>query len=185
MIVCLPGPAAASSQGQEPGQATNSSDPSTQDQQLKLTIKQPSKIEAAQEKKCFDEHRPSRGVVYIKWISTFILAALLLAFVTQSKVAVISIAEQMHKAADRGSTADACCMFVMLFLIVLIPYCVNFLRGIWEGLFRKDIPWPNKRALILVSLSFLNIQCVYMFESLLGINKTFGFESIKYLDQDV
>ena len=168
-----------------PGQATASSHPSTQGKKPKLTIENPSKIEAAQGKKRFYKHRPSRGVVYLKWISTFILAALLLAFVTQSKVSVISIAEQMHRAADGEATADACRMFVMLFLIVLIPNCVNLLRGIWEGLFRKDIPWPNKRALILVSLSFLNIQCVYMYESLLRINKTFGFESIDYLDQDV
>ena len=139
------------------GNATASSHPSTQGQKPKLTIERQSKIDAAQGKKRFYKHRPSRGVVLLKWISTFIIAALLLAFVTQSKVAVVSIAEQMHRAADGGSTADACRMFVMLFLIVLIPNCVNFLGGIWEGLFRKDIPWPNKRALILVSLSFLNI----------------------------
>ena len=29
------------------------------------------------------------------------------------------------------------------------------------------------------------IMYVYMYKSLLGINKTFGFESIEYLDQDV
>ena len=140
------------------GQATASSHPSSQTQKRKLTIERPSKIEAAQGKKRFYKHRPSRGVIYFKWITTFILAALLLALVTQSKVAVISIAEQMHSKA-RKSTTEACQMFVMLFLIVLIPNCVNFLRGIWNGLFRKDIPWPNKKALLLVSL--LNIQLYF------------------------
>ena len=118
----------------------------------KLTIEQPTKIDVELSKKRLYKHRPSTGVRAIKWISTFVLAALLLAFVTQSKISWVALSEHMHKTSqDSTGTAAACQMFVMLFLIVLIPNCLNFFRGIWEGLFRKDIPWPKKTAFLVVS----------------------------------
>ena len=80
------------------------------------------------------------------------LASFLLAFVTQSKISAIAISENMQRLTSEKDTVQAACrMFVILFLIVLIPNGVNFLRGIWGGLFRKDIPWPGKRSFLVVS----------------------------------
>ena len=82
------------------------------------------------------------------------LASLLLAFVTQSKISAIAISENMQRLTSEPgpeTVQAACRMFVILFLIVLIPNGVNFLRGVWGGLFRKDIPWPCKRSFVVVS----------------------------------
>ena len=100
------------------------------------------------------EYRPSKGDVAIKWISTFVLATLLLASVTHSKISAIAISENMHRLTSKQgpeTVQAACRMFVILFLIVLIPNGINLLRGIWQGLFRKDIPWPRKRSFVVVS----------------------------------
>lgn len=123
----------------------------------KLTIELPTKIDTELSKKRFYKHRPSQKVIVVKWISTFVMAALLLAFVTQSKVSVIAISENMNRQAlsgDATKTQEACRQFVMLLLLVLIPNCLNFIRGVWGGLFRKDIPWPRPSAFLLVSGAF-------------------------------
>ncbi|XP_052786371.1 uncharacterized protein LOC128221808 [Mya arenaria] len=115
----------------------------------KLVIQMPSKIEVEYRKKKDYRHRPSKKVVLIKWISTFLLFVLILGFVNFSKISVISISNRMFHAGKDGHAPG---MFIMLQMMAVIPHIFNFIRGIMRGAFRKDIPWPSKRSMIAATV---------------------------------
>ncbi|KAH3868267.1 hypothetical protein DPMN_031409 [Dreissena polymorpha] len=55
---------------------------------------------------------------------------------------------------SRGLAGDAASVthgvFVSLQIACVVPHVFSFLRGSLRGAFRKDIPWPTRRFLILV-----------------------------------
>ncbi|KAH3868290.1 hypothetical protein DPMN_031433 [Dreissena polymorpha] len=95
--------------------------------------------------------RPSYGVVVLKWLSTFLLCLLILAFVIFSKVGIVSISQQMSRelVEDAAAVKRTQGVFVSLQIATVVPHVFSFLRGILMGAFRKDIPWPTRRSLIL------------------------------------
>lgn len=95
------------------------------------------------------EHKPSLSTVILKWLITVFLGLLILVSVTISKVCVISISERMNDA--KTSQKDVAKLFVMLQLIGILPDVFNFLRAFFKVVFRSDIPWPTRKALLLVS----------------------------------
>lgn len=125
----------------------------------KLAIEHQSKIDKEFSKKSAYRHRPSVKVVVIKWVSTAILGALLLACVTDSKISIIALSNKMNKDIEDKSE-HAFKGFVILQLLAVIPNVINFIRGVWTGAFRKDLPWPRKKALIAVN-SFINFHQVF------------------------
>ncbi|KAL4216723.1 hypothetical protein ACF0H5_024446 [Mactra antiquata] len=114
----------------------------------KLSVEQNSKIDKTLHENVTYHHRPSIQVVIIKWLSTILLALILLGCVTESKLSVVVLSHSMNKEASDNLNMS-CRLFVMLQILLLVPNGINFIRGIWAGGFRKDIPWPKKSSLIL------------------------------------
>lgn len=119
----------------------------------KLAVESQSKIDRVFGKKSSHGNRPSVKVVVTKWVSTVILGLLLLGCVTDSKVSVMALSYEMNRGSSEKDTAQ---YFVMLQLLAIIPNVVNFIRGVWSGAFREDLPWPRKKALIVVSFCAIN-----------------------------
>ena len=107
--------------------------------------------------------RPSKLQVVCKWFLTSIIGLALLACAIFSKVAVIHLGNDLHlldsnasKISDSHVTdglqrSRRGQIFVMLQLIIFIPYAATFLRSGWAIKGRKDLPWPNVPAILLVS----------------------------------
>ncbi|XP_045184960.2 uncharacterized protein LOC123542969 isoform X2 [Mercenaria mercenaria] len=132
----------------------------------KLAIQNQSKIDREFSKKISYRHRPSVKVIVTKWISTVILGALLLACVTDSKISIIALSNKMNRDEEEVKEGVVEKQFVMLQLLAVIPNVINFIRGIWAGAFRQDLPWPRKKALIVgffISLMESFGICMFVF----------------------
>lgn len=126
----------------------------------KLAVENKSKIDKEFSKNISYVNRPSVKTVIIKWVSTALLGALLIGCVTNSKISVVALSYEMNNTDGDISTK----YFIMLQLLAVIPNVINFIRGVWSGAFREDLPWPKTRALIVaIFVSFMESLGITLF----------------------
>ncbi|XP_048748701.2 uncharacterized protein LOC125660927 isoform X3 [Ostrea edulis] len=112
-----------------------------------LSVKKESKIEQYNKKR-ITSHGPSRIIVILKWLTTLIFAAVLLSCLVTSKLTVIGLSRHLGNGTDAKYQA-----FIMCLVILFAPNVISIFRSIWNIIGRSDIPWPNKKSILLVILS--------------------------------
>lgn len=113
-----------------------------------LSVKKESKIEQCNKKR-ITSHGPSRIIVILKWLTTLIFAAVLLSCLVTSKLTVIGLSRHLGNGTDAKYQA-----FIMCLVILFAPNVISIFRSIWNIIGRSDIPWPNKKSILLVSVFF-------------------------------
>ena len=128
--------------------------------------------------------RKSIFLSIIKCVVSVLISACLLACVVASKLSVVELGLQLNftrefpsDSANNTSVksnntatniASAQCgpscrqaarVFVMLVLVLIIPYGYSLLRGMFQSGFKRTHPWPTKRALIWVRV-FCFVLCL-------------------------
>ena len=129
------------------------------DTYLNLAVSKKAKIEIFKDRKEDLLKRPSKLYVAYKWLLTFFFGCALLACVTFSKTSVIALGTDLHISEDMSNHNS---VFVMLQMIVLIPYSFTFLRSLWAIIGRQDLPWPKRSAVIWVSF-FIIVAIMLVF----------------------
>lgn len=129
-----------------------------------LAVNQQSKVAEHLSKKNPEETNKSSVLVsFSKWFVTLLLFCLSVACLTGSKFGIISLSQKLNTTLTTGNDKDheSAVYLMMLCVLLIVPSFITFIRSIWEGAFRKDLPWPSNLALIVVSLLICNIikQC--------------------------
>ncbi|XP_046329410.2 uncharacterized protein LOC124113184 isoform X1 [Haliotis rufescens] len=106
--------------------------------------------------KMLASRKPSLLAPIAKWIWTLLLGLLLLACLSASKLSVVGLAERLNNstrgaisASTRDGRIEAIRVFLMIAMILLVPYCFNLLRALFLATFRNDMPWPSSKSLII------------------------------------
>lgn len=137
---------------------TSAGDPGT-DADIDLTVNKKWKVDEKLHEKMLASNKPTILVPIVKWICTFLLGLAILACVSASKLSIISLAAKLNvnttgktDSDARSERVEATRIFIMISLILLVPYCFNFLRAGFFASCRKDMPWPNGKPMIIVSI---------------------------------
>ncbi|XP_046329399.2 uncharacterized protein LOC124113182 isoform X2 [Haliotis rufescens] len=134
---------------------TSGGDPGT-DANIDLTVNKKWKVDEKLHEKMLASNKPTILVPIVKWICTFLLGVAILACVSASKLSIISLAAKLNVNTTgkpdnvaRNERVEATRIFIMISLILLVPYCFNFLRAGFFASCRKDMPWPNGKSMII------------------------------------
>ncbi|XP_078327748.1 uncharacterized protein LOC111112966 isoform X4 [Crassostrea virginica] len=111
-----------------------------------LSVKKESKIERCT-KKLSTHSGPSKLIVVLKWITTTLFGAVLLASLVSSKITLLGLAWNVKSGTEREEA------FVMCLVVLLAPNVISLVRALWNVIGRSDIPWPSKKSMVLVVLS--------------------------------
>lgn len=121
-----------------------------------LSVKKQSKIE-----RCTNKSTPHQGptklIVILKWATTLIFAAVLLASLVLSKITLFGLVQGLK--IEKEVTSRNYQAFFMCLITLVAPNVISLLRSIWNIIGRSDIPWPNKKAAGLVS--FVHVALIY------------------------
>ncbi|XP_046547945.1 LOW QUALITY PROTEIN: uncharacterized protein LOC124257841 [Haliotis rubra] len=119
------------------------------DVNIDLTVNKKWKVDEKLDAKMLASSRPTILVPIAKWICTILLGLGVLGCVGASKWSVIGLAANMNTTSTAQKTIKRNShIFVMISLIMLVPYCINFLRAAFLASCRKDMLWPNRTAVI-------------------------------------
>lgn len=122
-----------------------------------LSVKKQSKIE-----RCTNKSTPHQGptklIVILKWATTLIFAAVLLASLVLSKITLFGLVQGLK--IEKEVTSRNYQAFFMCLITLVAPNVISLLRSIWNIIGRSDIPWPNKKAVGLVS--FVHVALIYI-----------------------
>lgn len=125
-------------------------DQNNQDNVPELTVN----IEPTTVKK-YTPQGPSNFIVLLKWVTTMIFASILLACLVVSKITIIGLAQSLNPGSKVTKENYQACF--MCFAILLGPNVISIFRSVWNIIGRSDIPWPNFKTIIYVSMfKFLN-----------------------------
>ena len=95
----------------------------------------------------------------LKWTATGLLGLSLLGCLVASKLSLIRLTQSLKNACgeanDYDSRVKATRIFLMVVMTLVIPASFNFVRAVWIGGGRSDMPWPKKRAILLVCVRFV------------------------------
>ncbi|XP_053386950.1 uncharacterized protein LOC123542823 [Mercenaria mercenaria] len=146
------------------------------DTSSRLLIHQVSKIhEDGIQKRNDNTNKPSCKVVAVKWFSSIFIALLFLTCLTHSKISLLVLSGAMHAQNHHALDINARSrLFVMLQIISLAPHVINFVRGVWCGILRKDRKWPKPHVtLIMTVMSIIESfgLCLFIF-IIPGLSKT-------------
>lgn len=125
-----------------------------------LSVKKQSKIE-----RCTNKSTPHQGptklIVILKWATTLIFAAVLLASLVLSKITLFGLVQGLK--IEKEVTSRNYQAFFMCLITLVAPNVISLLRSIWNIIGRSDIPWPNKKAAGLVSFVHVALMYTIMF----------------------
>lgn len=93
----------------------------------------------------------------LKWATTLIFAAVLLASLVLSKITLFGLVQGLK--IEKEVTSRNYQAFFMCLITLVAPNVISLLRSIWNIIGRSDIPWPNKKAAGLVS--FVHVALIY------------------------
>lgn len=124
-----------------------------------LSVKKQSKIE-----RCTNKNTPHQGptklIVILKWATTMIFAAVLLASLVVSKITLLGLVQGLK--IEKEVTSRNYQAFFMCLITLVAPNVISLLRSVWNIIGRSDIPWPNKKAVALVSCGALMYILMYI-----------------------
>ncbi|XP_067653543.1 chitin synthase chs-2-like isoform X2 [Haliotis asinina] len=120
------------------------------DVNIDLTVNKKWKVDERLQEKMLASNRPTILVPIAKWICTILLGLGVLMCVGASKWSVIGLAANMNvtRNAILPERVEYSRSFIMISLMVLVPYCINFLRAAFVATCRKDMLWPNRTSVI-------------------------------------
>lgn len=138
-----------------------------------LSVKKQSKIE-----RCTNKSTPHQGptklIVILKWATTLIFAAVLLASLVLSKITLLGLVQGLK--IEKEVTSRNYQAFFMCLITLVAPNVISLLRSIWNIIGRSDIPWPNKKAVGLVS--FVHVALIYTIMFIDDLYTTFQCQNI-------
>ncbi|XP_041356161.1 uncharacterized protein LOC121373551 [Gigantopelta aegis] len=122
-----------------------------------LTISRKETIESKRAKKWNANDSTSRIAPMVKWFVALTLGLSFLACLGASKFSLIRLTQSLRDACKDHNNVQmrtrATRRFLMLVMTMVIPATLNFLRAVWIGGSRRDLPWPKKRAIVLTVVS--------------------------------
>lgn len=138
-----------------------------------LSVKKQSKIE-----RCTNKSTPHQGptklIVILKWATTLMFAAVLLASLVLSKITLFGLVQGLK--IEKEVTSQNYQAFFMCLITLVAPNVISLLRSIWNIIGRSDIPWPNKKAIGLVS--FVHVALIYTIMFIDDLYTTFQRQKI-------
>ncbi|XP_067654033.1 chitin synthase chs-2-like [Haliotis asinina] len=136
-------------------ESVKSGDNSEAEHKVDLSVSSKWKVTERLDEKLLASRRPTFLAPFIKWWWTIAVGILLLACLSVSKLSIVGLAKKLNNSTreaisvrTREGRIEATRIFLMIALILLVPYCFNFLRAVILSLFRKDMPWPSITSLI-------------------------------------
>nr|XP_022306572.1 uncharacterized protein LOC111112966 isoform X3 [Crassostrea virginica] len=140
-----------------------------------LSVKKKSKIERCT-KKLSTHSGPSKLIVVLKWITTTLFAAVILASLVSSKITLLGLAWNVKSGTEREEA------FVMCLVVLLAPNVISLVRALWNVIGRSDIPWPSKDCMALVVLSSALESaglCILVFKTLASGSAASGVSAMQ------
>lgn len=124
-----------------------------------LSVKKQSKIERCTNKS-IPHQGPTKLIVILKWTTTLIFAAVLLASLVVSKITLFGLVQGLK--IEKEVTSRNYQAFSMCLITLVAPNVISLLRSVWNVIGRSDIPWPNQKAVTLVSYGALMYILMYI-----------------------
>lgn len=101
--------------------------------------------------------RPSNIVVFLKWVITLISAGIFLASLVVSKLTLFGLVKGLK--AGKEATVINYQAYCMCLVLLLAPNIISLIRSLWNITGWSHLPWPNKKAVGLVSLKKNGFYC--------------------------
>ena len=131
-------------------QRSQSSDPR---EKVEYTVNQIAKVHREK----IEDPRPSVWYSVVKWIFGVFLFISVLTCLVASKISLLCIAHVHNKSQNATDHCNRETIFIMVVLTLMLPEAVSFLKACWISLFRKSHKWPRAKAIIVVSLSTIDL----------------------------
>ncbi|CAL1530473.1 unnamed protein product, partial [Lymnaea stagnalis] len=119
-----------------------------------LTVDGQWKVDREIGEKLTRESGPSCIVPLAKWAVTLLTSILITCIFVATKLSFLSLSQLLeakkpqHDVFDHNQWTHYTGQFIIVYLVIAIPYFLIFLRACWNGLTAKTVRWPKKTAIL-------------------------------------